>query len=110
MLGLVVLMVLVLIAIFGPNLAQWDPYELGTRRLAPPSTDHWMGTDQLGRDVWTRIMYGVRPSITVAPSFTFNAMSATDAGVIEAAVRRTLHDEVQEMFRGVYADAGMRFA
>jgi TP901 family phage tail tape measure protein len=51
-----------------------------------------------------------RPSITVAPSFTFNAMSATDAGVIEAAVRRTLHDEVQEMFRGVYADAGMRFA
>lgn len=37
-------------------------------------------------------------------------MSATDAAVIEAAVRRTLHDEVQEIFRGVYADAGMRFA
>ncbi|MDN2578953.1 phage tail tape measure protein [Aquibium sp. ELW1220] len=50
------------------------------------------------------------PSITVAPSFTFNAMSAADAGIIEAQVRRTLHDEVQEMFRGVYADAGMRFA
>ena len=50
------------------------------------------------------------PTITVAPSFTFNAMSASDAGIIEAQVRRTLQDEVQEMFRGVYADAGMRFA
>jgi len=49
-------------------------------------------------------------SITVAPSFTFNAMSAADAGIIEAQVRRTLQNEVQEMFRGVYADAGMRFA
>jgi hypothetical protein len=53
---------------------------------------------------------GSGPSITVAPSFTFNAMSAADAGIIEAQVRRTLQDEVQEMFRGVYADAGMRFA
>jgi TP901 family phage tail tape measure protein len=53
---------------------------------------------------------GLGPSITVAPSFTFNAMSASDAGIIEAQVRRTLRDEVQEMFRGVYADAGMRFA
>ena len=50
------------------------------------------------------------PTITVAPSFTFNAMSAADAGIVEAQVRRTLQNEVQEMFRGVYADAGMRFA
>lgn len=53
---------------------------------------------------------GSGPTITVSPSFTFNAMSAADAGIIEAQVRRTLQNEVQEMFRGVYADAGMRFA
>ena len=83
--GLVVLTALVFIAIFGPDLAQWDPYELGTKRLAPPSADHWMGTDQLGRDVWTRIMYGVRPSISVAfGAVAISILTGTFIGSVSA--------------------------
>lgn len=85
MFGLAVLVALVVIALFGPDLAQWDPYELGTKRLAAPSADHWMGTDQLGRDVWTRIMYGVRPSITVAfGAVAISIFTGTAVGAISA--------------------------
>lgn len=44
----------------GPNAI--DPIH----RLAPPSADHWLGTDQLGRDLFTRLLYGARTAITVA--------------------------------------------
>ncbi len=83
--GLIVLVTLVVIAAFGPDLAPFDPYELGTQRLAAPSAEHWAGTDQLGRDVWTRIMYGIRPSITVAfGAVAISIITGTVVGTISA--------------------------
>ena len=49
------------------------------------------------------------PSITIGP-FSFNNTSAADAAAITAQVRAVLQREVREVFRGVYADAGLRFA
>jgi peptide/nickel transport system permease protein len=57
---------LVLIATFAPVLAPWDPHRPDTRKvLAPPSRSHWFGTDQLGRDVLSRVLYGSRVSLAV---------------------------------------------
>ncbi len=53
---------------------------------------------------------GSGPTITVAPVFNFNNTRAADAELITAQVRRALGSEVRELFRGVYADTGMRFA
>jgi len=50
------------------------------------------------------------PTITVSPSFAFNGVSAGDAAVIEDRVKNVMRDEVRELFRGVFADAGLRFA
>ena len=53
--------VLLLAALLAPLLATHDPgaQELGNR-LRPPSGEHWLGTDELGRDVWSRLLYGGR--------------------------------------------------
>ncbi len=67
MFGLVIFVALMVIAAIGPRIAPEDPYEIGVAgRLEAPSSANLAGTDHLGRDVLTRVMYGVRPSIVVA--------------------------------------------
>ncbi|TDE38489.1 ABC transporter permease [Antarcticimicrobium sediminis] len=67
MLGLFVLAFLVLAAIFAPLLASHDPFaqELGQRLLAPGEDGHLFGTDSLGRDIYSRLLYGARISIYI---------------------------------------------
>ena len=49
-----------------PALAPWDPNRPDTKNiLTPPSRSHWLGTDQLGRDVLSRVLYGSRVSLAV---------------------------------------------
>jgi peptide/nickel transport system permease protein len=60
-------MLFALCAILAPWLAPHDPAKLDlVARLIPPSTSHWFGTDELGRDVFSRTLYGARISLTVA--------------------------------------------
>lgn len=65
--GCFVLALFLLCAIFSPWLAPHDPAQLNlSARLLPPSAAHWFGTDELGRDVLSRTLYGARVSLTVA--------------------------------------------
>ena len=64
--GGALLILLVLIALFAPWLGTVDPTTLApARRTRPPSTEHWFGTDMLGRDLYSRVIYGTRVSLTV---------------------------------------------
>jgi len=66
MLGLSFIVLLVLMAIFAPLIAPYDPLKIDTTQLRkPPSSDHWFGTDTVGRDVFSRIVYGARVSLWV---------------------------------------------
>lgn len=67
MLGLFVLTFLILCAIFAPFLATHDPFaqDLGNRLLAPGEGGHLFGTDSLGRDIYSRLLYGARISIYI---------------------------------------------
>lgn len=67
MVGLACIIVLVLIAVFGPWLTPYDflTQSLDARNL-PPSASHWLGTDELGRDVASRVIYGARTAFLVA--------------------------------------------
>lgn len=61
----------VLCALFGPLVVPIDPYATNVlNELAPPSARHWFGTDQLGRDVFSRTIVGARDILTVAPLAT----------------------------------------
>ena len=64
--GIALLGLMVLVAIASPLFATHDPVRLDPiQRLAPPSAEHWFGTDQLGRDVYSRVIYGSRISLIV---------------------------------------------
>ena len=64
--GAVVVAMLVALAVLAPLLAPRDPNRPDTKRiLDPPSRSHWFGTDQLGRDVLSRVLYGARVSLAV---------------------------------------------
>jgi peptide/nickel transport system permease protein len=66
MLGLVVVALLALFAILAPLIVPSDPIAQDLdARLLPPSLQHWLGTDDLGRDLLSRIIYGGRVSLTV---------------------------------------------
>ncbi|NMM83017.1 diguanylate cyclase [Rhodococcus sp. SRB_17] len=63
----VFLLLLVLMAVFAPILAPHDPYlQEVVNRLQPPSADHLLGTDDYGRDVLSRLIYGARISLTAS--------------------------------------------
>jgi peptide/nickel transport system permease protein len=64
--GLIALVVLVLLALFAPALSPYEPDRTSLReRFQPPNAAHWMGTDELGRDIYTRLLYGGRVSLSV---------------------------------------------
>jgi peptide/nickel transport system permease protein len=66
MLGLGIIVFWALVALFAPLIAPYGYIEQEvTNRLQPPSTEHWFGTDELGRDVFSRVVYGARISLPV---------------------------------------------
>jgi peptide/nickel transport system permease protein len=82
--GGVVVVCLVALAVLAPFLAPWDPNRPDVRRiLDPPSTRHWFGTDQLGRDVLSRMLYGARVSLAVG--FVSVGIAATIGVLLGAA-------------------------
>ena len=69
MIGFFIIFVLVLIAVFGPLFVPHDPNDMDVvNRLKGPSSEHWLGTDNLGRDLLSRIIYGARISLAVGTS------------------------------------------
>ncbi|WP_213307330.1 nickel transporter permease [Paraburkholderia sacchari] len=66
--GLAILILLAIVAVIGPWIAPHDPLRqvLSDRLLPPGSAAHWLGTDQLGRDILSRIIYGSRLTLSIA--------------------------------------------
>lgn len=63
--GLVIISVLVLMGIFAPFLAPYQPDDYTDERMMGPTSRHWFGVDQLGRDLFSRVVFGARISIRV---------------------------------------------
>ena len=63
--GVAIAVILIVVAIFAPLIATDDPYKVNRNIFAPPSSESWFGTDHLGRDVFSRIIYGTRISLYV---------------------------------------------
>ena len=72
MVALAVLCVIVILCAFAPFFSAYDPLGLNMAAIRqPPSADHWLGTDTLGRDVWTRTLYGGRVSLVIGLAAAF---------------------------------------
>jgi ABC-type dipeptide/oligopeptide/nickel transport system permease subunit len=67
LLGSVLIALVLFVAVFAPLLATHDPYEMSvSSRLQGPSREHWFGTDFMGRDTYSRIVFGARTAVQVA--------------------------------------------
>lgn len=86
--ALVFLVAVVLLAIFAPLVTRYDPnaQEISNRLLGP-SADHWLGTDDVGRDTYTRLVYGARTSLFAGAFATFVGLVVGAPAGIFAGVR-----------------------
>jgi len=98
--GSAMLLVIVLAGIFAPVVAPYDPYYQDyDQLLLPPSGSHLFGTDQLGRDLFSRVVYGIRIDMMVGFIITFvpmiygvaiGALAGYFGGVLDAVLMRLL--------------------
>ncbi|MDP2095381.1 MAG: ABC transporter permease [Hydrogenophaga sp.] len=98
-LALALILTMLLAGSFAPQLAPYDPLSASfTDVLLPPSAEHWMGTDNFGRDVFSRILHGTRPALLLGISTALigsligaalGTASAYFGGRIDAVLQRT---------------------
>jgi peptide/nickel transport system permease protein len=96
-LGIVIVAFWLVATVAAPLLTPHDPFEMVARRLQPPSWQHLLGTDALGRDVLTRTLHGARHSIPIAVSVvavavlvgaTLGALAGFFGGVVDNVLMR----------------------
>lgn len=82
--GLIVMLLLLLVSIFAPLLAPYDPFAMDLAAMKQgPSAAHWFGTDSMGRDIFSRILYGGRYSLALGfIGSVFTALIGTFFGTI----------------------------
>ena len=105
MVGLLIVIFWIVCAIFGAHMVPLDPYEddlLG--QLEPPSAEHWFGTDQLGRDLFARVIVGARDILTIAPLATLlGTLGGTAIGLATGYFRGLFDDIVSRIVEAVLA-------
>lgn len=98
MIGLVILVILILLAILAPLITPHDRDATDiTMKYNPPSTEHWLGTDNIGRDTFTRLIYGTRVSLSVGLVSTgiavligvvLGAIAGYSGGIVDSIIMR----------------------
>lgn len=98
--GLVIVLILVFVAVFADLIAPYDPSAADiANRLSFPSSGHWLGTDNYGRDLLTRIIYGARVSLLIsivglvlslAAGGILGAMAGYFGGLCDAVIMRAM--------------------
>ena len=82
--GAIIVALLVITALAAPLIATADPVAQNlSQRLLPPCAEHWMGTDELGRDIWSRVVFGSRITLTIV---LLVAVIAAPVGLLVGAV------------------------
>lgn len=109
MLGLAIIVIFVALAVLAPWIAPHDPLQSSfAKRLQPPSAEHWLGTDELGRDMLSRLLYGARISLRVGLisvaigiviGVPLGAISAYYGGWVDLIVQRVI--DVMLAFPGI---------
>jgi peptide/nickel transport system permease protein len=63
--GIIILLLVIVLALLAPLLSRYDPTQQSTASLLSPSGAHWLGTNQVGQDIWSQLLYGARTSLMV---------------------------------------------
>lgn len=109
--GLVIVITMILAALLAPFIAPYDPNKISAmNRLSPPSFDHWMGTDDFGRDIFSRLLYGAGISLVIA--FIAQSVAITigiSLGLISGWFGGLVDDFIMRLTDAVFAIPGLMF-
>lgn len=110
--GLGMLLVLILAAVFAPYIAPYDPIKRNfAERFTPPSAAHWLGTDALGRDVFTRILYGGRVTLYIGLlSVLLSMLIGVPIGLVAGYFGKLIDATLMRMLDLILAFPGLIFA
>jgi peptide/nickel transport system permease protein len=105
--GFALSLALILVALLAPLLAPFNPAAQNLpERLEPPGSAHWFGTDDLGRDVFSRVLYGARISVTVGVSVVAGAGTV---GLVAGALGGFLGGWVDLLINAILINAFLAF-
>ncbi len=109
--GGVVLALLVLIALLAPLLAPYDPIAVSRTTLKPPSAQHLMGTDNIGRDILSRVIYGTRISLWMGfIAVGIAAVFGTAIGVVAGTYGKAIDSVLMRFIDALMAFPGILLA
>jgi peptide/nickel transport system permease protein len=103
--GAAILLFWILVALFWGAVVPYDPQALDpTASLAPPSAEHWFGTDNLGRDVFSRVLAGASSVLTVAPLGTaLGVLGGIAVGLVTGYYRGRVDDVIMRVVDALLA-------
>lgn len=103
--GVAVLASMLLAAIFAPLLAPYDPAEVNYESvLSPPSSGFWLGTDEIGRDILSRVLYGARVSLQVVLiSISLALFVGSTIGMVSGYIGGRVDEIVMRVMDGLMA-------
>ncbi len=105
--GMVLVVVFVIFALFAPWIAPQNPSNIDLPlRLQPPNSAHWFGTDELGRDIFSRVIYGARISMLVGSSVVAGSLLL---GVVLGAIAGYYGGLVDKFFSVILMNAFLSF-
>ena len=112
LIGVIIVGVWLLTALFAPLMATHDPYEINiAQRLKSPSAEHWLGTDYLGRDSYSRIVFGARTAFQVAVGAVFlGAFFGIPIGAISGFAGRWVDSALMRLMDAIIAFPGRLLA
>jgi peptide/nickel transport system permease protein len=103
--GIAIILFWIFCAIFGPYVVPYDPFaDDMMNALLPPSAEHWFGTEQLGRDVFSRVIVGSRDILTIAPIATLlGTVTGTMLGLMMGYFRGWLDEAISRVVDALLA-------
>lgn len=109
--GLILLLLWVFIAILAPLITPYDPLLIVDAARQPPSAAHWFGTDRLGRDVLSRVIYGARISLLLGIiSVAFGSIVGITLGLIAGYFRGGTDNLIMRIMDAMLAFPGLLLA
>jgi peptide/nickel transport system permease protein len=112
LIGMIIVATWLFTALFAPFMATHDPYEISiATRLQGPSAEHWLGTDYLGRDTYSRIVYGARTAFQVAIGAVFlGAVFGIPIGAVSGFAGRWVDAALMRLMDAIIAFPGRLLA
>ncbi|MCV4233841.1 ABC transporter permease [Virgibacillus sp. LDC1] len=111
LIGATIFILLVILALIGPLFTNYGPYDMKVvERLMPPGAEHWLGTDEFGRDLLTRLLYGARVSISVGLAVALLSSALGLVIGVYATYYKTLDHILMRICDGLIAIPGILLA